>query len=219
MKIESVPNSLPIHFDNDKIRTLIYDTTGNLTVVNNKGEHILSFQTKAEVAYNRQYGTPISEDGKYVFIGTWEQALICYSLEDGSLIWKESPGKVRNIVVHKDLLFVEMADRGIYVRDIKTGRLIKEVKMSSINKLVLVKPTEIFAGHKNSTYFLLKLPSLEIKAEIKVKSLNINNCLSFIVLNAYYKDNVLMINGWEQYRNGNYNDTTQGSFERPVSIN
>jgi hypothetical protein len=218
MKIESVSNLLPIHFDHDKIKTLLYDTDGNLSVINKDNEHLLKFHTKASVAYNRQYGTPISPDGRYVFIGTWEHALFCYSLESGTLVWKQTPGKIRNIIVHENLLFVEMADRGIYVRDLDSGKLLQEIKMSSIDSFFLLNQTELFAGPKNGKYFLFEIPFLKIKTEIKTKSLNIHNSLSFIILDVYYKDNDLMIKGWEQYKDGNYKDSKQTSFERKMPI-
>jgi hypothetical protein len=218
MKIESVSNLLPIHFDHDKIKTLLYDTEGNLSVINKDDQQLLKFHTKASVAYNRQYGTPISPDGQYVFIGTWEQALFCYSLDTGTLVWKQTPGKVRNIIVHENLLFIEMADRGIYARDLNSGKLLKEIKMSSIDSFFLLKKIELFAGPKNGKYFLFDIPSLKIKTEIKIKSLNIHNCLSFIILDVYYKDNELMIKGWEQYKNGNNKDSKMIWFERKMQI-
>ena len=216
MTIESVSNSLPIHFDHDRIKTLLYDKEGNVSVIGKDNKVLSRFPTKASVAYNRQYGTPISSDGQYVFIGTWEYGIFCYSLETGHLNWKQRPGKVRNIVVSDNILFIEMADRGIYVRDVESGQVLQEIKMTAIDKLKLLTPLELFAGPKNGKYFIFNVPTSEIKREIKIKSLNVNNCLSFIILDAFYKNNNLFVKGWEQYSEGNYQDENQIWFEREV---
>lgn len=216
MIIEEVPNLLPIHFDHEKIKTLRYDIDGSLSVIGTDNTVRITFPTKASVAFNRQYGTPISPDGKYVFIGTWEYGLFCHDLETGQVIWKQGPGKVRTIVVGGDFLFVEMCDRGMYVRDLKSGELVKEFKMSSINKLKRLSPTELFAGPRNSKYYIYSIPTLELKQEIKLKALNVNQCLSYIILDVFYRDNTLFVKGWEQYRHGNYQDADQVWFEREV---
>jgi hypothetical protein len=216
MKIESAPHALSIHIEHYNVQKLLYNAEGNLTVIGKDDEHLIQFQTKASIAYNQQYGTPISPDGRFVFIGTWEQGLFCYGLENGKLVWKQSPGKVGRIIVHENLLIVEMVDRGIYVRDISTGQLLNEVKMSSMDCFVLVNEKEVFAGPKNGKYFLLDIPSLKINKTISAKDLNINNSLSFIILDVFYKDKDLIIKGWEQYTNGNAADARQTPFERMI---
>ena len=86
MTIEYRSDKLPIHFDHPVIKTLAYDREGMLTVINQDGGIVNTFTTPASVAFNRQYGTPISPDGKYVFIGVWEKGLFCYSISDGELV-------------------------------------------------------------------------------------------------------------------------------------
>ena len=118
MTIEYRSDKLPIHFDHPLIKTLEYDLDGTLTVFGQDGRIVNVFQTPASTAFNRQYGTPISPDGKLVFIGVWDKGLFCYSIPDGRLVWKQGPGKVRKILVCDTELIVEMCDRGIYRRNI-----------------------------------------------------------------------------------------------------
>ena len=118
MTIEHGSNKLTIHFDHPVIKTLAYDREGMLTVINQDGGIVNTFTTPASVAFNRQYGTPISPDGRYVFIGVWEKGLFCFSISEGRLVWKQGPGKVRKILVFDTVVIVEMCDRGIYRRNI-----------------------------------------------------------------------------------------------------
>lgn len=163
MQIEFLPNLLRIHLQQECIRTLQYGADGYLTVCNHEGEKVAEFQTVASVAYNAQYGTPASKDGQFVFIGTWERGLFCYSIKDQRLIWKQGPGRVRHIILVDDNLIVEMAGRGIYRRNINTGELLEVLKMPSIDKFSQLSESDLLAGPLRGKYIHYDLPSLQLK--------------------------------------------------------
>lgn len=165
MQIEFLPNLLRIHYQQKyvEVETLEYDTDGYLTVYNQEGEKVTKFKTVASVAYNAQYGTPITEDGQFVFIGTWERGLFCYSIKDQKLIWKQGPGRVRQIIVLDESLIIEMANRGIYKRDVRTGQLLEMLRMPSINQFKQLNKSELLAGPLRGKYIHYHLPSLQPK--------------------------------------------------------
>jgi hypothetical protein len=165
---------------------------------------VAEFDTVYEPAYNAQYSVPLSTDGQLLYVPTWSRGLFCYDTHSGALVWRQGPGKVCQVEVVEDSLVIEMADRGIYVRDARTGRLVKEVKLASIQAFIRVSPTELFAGPKRNRYHLLDLPSLHISHEIPGRTLNPRGCLSFIVLEAHLTGDALVVSGWEQYPDGNY---------------
>jgi hypothetical protein len=165
---------------------------------------VAEFDTVYEQVYNAQYSVPLSTDGNLLYVPTWNRGLFCYDTHSGTLVWRQGPGKVRQIEVVGDSLVIEMADRGIYVRDARTGRLVREVKLGSIEAFIRVGPTELFAGPKRNRFYLLDLPSLQVSHEIPGSMLNPRGCLSFMVLEAHLTGDALVLSGWERYPDGNY---------------
>ncbi len=214
MNIERAPGVLSITFDHPKVAKLVYDRDGNCSVHDSKGLIISRFSTVCDVVYNGQYGTPISLDGKFVFIGTWRNGLFCYEIETGALLWKKWPSKIRRIVVSDTSVIAAMDGRGIFKRNISDGEKVDEIKMSGIESLFQLNKKELFAGPKHNKYFIFRVPSLEVIRTIKASNININNCLSFILLDVFYDNNDLVFKGWEQYKNRDYRNDEQIWFER-----
>lgn len=167
MQVEFLPNLLEIHFQQGSIRTLLYDTHGFLTAIDQQHQIVAYFKTVASPAYNAQYGTPLSTDQQFVFIGNWEKGLYCYSLLERQLIWKVGPGRVRQIIVTDKNLVVEMAGRGIYQRDGQTGELLQVVKMSAIDTFRPLGSHELFAGPSRGKYTVFDLPTLAPKKTVR----------------------------------------------------
>ena len=168
------------------------------------------------MAFNRQYGTPISPDGTLVFIGVWDKGLFCYSIPDGRLVWKQGPGKVRKILVCDTELIVEMCDRGIYHRKIVDGSISQVIPMSSIGIFYRISENELFAGPKYNQVFLYELPLLKAVGILGIRDLNVRNCLSFVITEARYEGNDLIIRGFENYAGGDIKKNNQVNFERIV---
>ncbi|RAJ89770.1 hypothetical protein LX87_05669 [Larkinella arboricola] len=163
MRIEFLPRLLRIHYQYENVKTIEYDVDGYLTVYNRDDKKVAEFKTVSSIAYNAQYGTPITEDGQFVFIGTWERGLFCYSIKDQQLVWKQGPGRVRQILLMDSCLIVEMAQRGIYKRDVKTGELLQVLKMPSIDRFSQLSESELLAGPLRGKYIHYHLPSLQPK--------------------------------------------------------
>ncbi len=218
MKIVRSSGYLSIEFNNPKVKKLQYDDEGTVSVLNQDNKAISHFKTVAQVVFNSQYGTPISEDGQYVFIGNWERGLFCYSLTDGQLKWKQEPGMVRTVIPYKDLLIIEMANRGVYIRSADTRELVKVIKMSGLEVFIRISDKELFVGPKFNRYFIYSLDTLQPLYEISKKYLNINRCYSFVIKEVFYKNDELYIKGSELGKDMIYNPSEEHTpFERKVS--
>ncbi|GAB3284711.1 hypothetical protein GCM10027347_61750 [Larkinella harenae] len=218
MHIERCPNLLKVHFQHAHIQTLQYESDGFLTVVDQQGQPINKFKTVACIAYNAQYGTPISNDGQLVLIGSWERGLFCYSIKEQKLVWKAGPGRVRGILVSDDSLLIEMEGRGIYRRNLYSGKLIEIIKLPAIETFKQLNATELFAGPGRGVYWLFHLPSMQPTKQVKARDLNVNNCLSYVIEDVYYRDQVLLVKGFEQYKDRNYEDKATTNFERLIPL-
>lgn len=218
MQIEFLPNLLRIHFQHPLVQTLQYEPEGHLTVINPQGQTVSRFKTVASVAYNAQYDTPISKDGQLVFIGTWERGLFCYSIQEQKLVWKAGPGRVRGILVNGHTLLVEMSGRGVYRRDLYSGKLIEIIKLPSIDTFKQLNANQLFAGPLKGAYWLFDIPSMQPMKQVKTRDLNVNNCLSYVIQDVYCRNQIPLVKGFEQYRGGNYEDKEITAFERPIPL-
>lgn len=220
MQIIFDSNGLCISYteNNSDIERITYKTDGCCSIYSKDGVIISEFQTTCSPAYNHQYGTPISEDGKYLFVGTWEKGLFCYNIYNGNLVWKKTPGKVRKIFVQKEFILIEMSGRGIFKRDVITGDLLGEIKMPNIDFIYQISKTEIFTGLIRNKYYIYEIADLYEKGMIPLSMLNINECLSFIILDAKRDGCNLTIKGWEQYPNRNRSIIGVTHFSRSIKI-
>ena len=218
MKIERARNRLGIHFDNTRIKTLEYDSEGRVCVYGRHDKLISTFKTCATVAFNGQYGTPISEDGRFIFIGNWDRGLFCYSTDSGETVWQQGPGKVRRILVIDNELIVEMADRGIYKRKTADGSLSFQLKMGSISTFTRINKDTLFTGPKRNVYFTYNIPSMEPNGEVHEREINVNDCLSFVIQDVFYRNTKLMAQGFENYEKRNYSNNNRQDFLREVRV-
>jgi len=199
-----------------KIR-IDFEPNGKCTVLSQDGSLISSFQTPYELAFNSQYGTPISNDDQFLFVGTWYNGLYCYEISTGNLLWKKGPGRVRTIIPIDNYVIVEMQGRGIYKRTIQTGDLVTVVKMSGIENLFQISENEIFAGPKRNRSFVYQIPELIEKQTILNSVLNPNDSLTFVILDCHKAEGHLVVSGWEEYPHKDYLQKGSKSFERWIS--
>lgn len=101
---------------------------GCLTFYGRNDEIISKIEAHVGV-YNSQFPIPVSYDGTKVFIQSWEKpGLCCYSVADGSLIWKNRQlNKVNDVLVLDNILLSFIQETGIVLINAETGEIIKWV--------------------------------------------------------------------------------------------
>ena len=102
-------------------------------------------------------------------------------------------------------IIAEMADRGIWIRDDISGKLLRKVPMSAIECLVQVGDDLVFAGPRHRAYFLFSLPEFDVVHRMPSSQLNPDASLSFVILGVLREGEELVVHGWEQYPGGNIN--------------
>lgn len=90
---------------------------------------IYHWNTKWISGYNYQFGIPVSFDGRYVFVQTWEYGLLCLDARTGEKIWRtKSRRGITNVLVNQDTLLCHQREKALQLIDIHTGELIQEKK-------------------------------------------------------------------------------------------
>ena len=182
------------------------------------GDLVATFDTVFVPAFNSQYSTPLSPDGERLYVGTWRRGLFCYDTRSGEILWRQGPGKVRQVDVVGADVIIEMADRGVYRRNARTGELLGQVKMGSIDAFFRIDSRRVFVGPKRGQYFVLSIPDLCATHVIPAEVLNPDRCLSFTLLEAYSAGASIIVSGWEQYPNMQYTEGPQEKFTRGVFL-
>lgn len=85
------------------------------------------WKTKWISSYTFQFGVAVSFDGKYVFVQTWENGLLCLDARTGKTIWRtKSKRGVTHIFVNADIVLCHQRGHALQLLDIHTGEVLSE---------------------------------------------------------------------------------------------
>ena len=159
-------------------------------------------------SFNAQYGIPISEDGRKLFVGSWEMGLCAYDILSGTQLWKYKSGKIRNIFVYPDFLIVARAYSSVVKVDIETGTLLSEIRSGTLERIFKLDTSFIFADTISGKHSVIDIDKMCVVKKYPAKIINPHNCLSLMVRDAVLKENILTIIGLEEYPQKNFTPNT-----------
>lgn len=77
--------------------------------------------------YQRQFGISVSEDGRFLFVQTWERGLHCLDAASGRCVWRSRSRRgVTSLMVNGSTLAVLQREHALLMMDIETGEVLKE---------------------------------------------------------------------------------------------
>jgi len=157
--------------------------------------------------YTRQYGTPVSEDGTKLFIGSWEktingskEGLRAYDIETESLLWRLPEGKIRRIFVYPEYLIVERAYNSIIKIDIESGAVLGRIKNRCIEDVFDLGFPYVLVDTLSGNISVIDTERMLVAKHYGKrlgKIINPSACTSVAILNAALQDGKLSISGVE----------------------
>lgn len=87
--------------------------------------------TVADV-YNRQFGIPVSLDGKVLFVSSWETGLHAYSVATGEEIWHFKSTRIKAVYVAEKYVVAIRYGESILKLNIADGTKIGELRSGTI---------------------------------------------------------------------------------------
>jgi hypothetical protein len=173
--------------------------------------------------YNRQYGIPVSEDGRRLFVGSWrmglggrEKGLMAYDIDSGSLLWRFPEGRIRTILVHLGNLIVLRANASVVKLDIDNGTVLGQIRSTTIEHLFdLGSPyalVDTIAGKPS----VVDTDRMLILKKYGPKIVNPANCLLVTIRGADLQDEELTIFGVQDYPNRDYASSDPQKFRRVI---
>jgi len=202
IKIRQIKNGFEQKFKNNIIEKITYEhldieNPNNKSSIckvyfhdNSSKEFLLKYFC---CVYNNQYGIPVSEDGRKLFIGTWDKGLIAYDIASGKIIWKYKPSKIRNIFVYSKYLIVARTSASIVKLDIETGKLLAEIKSGTLEHIYDLGYPYIFAETISGKHSVVDIDDMLIVKKYNPKEVNPKNILIFH--KVFLQDNNLIVSG------------------------
>lgn len=92
----------------------------NTEFYNFEGNLVVSIKLPLEY-YNTQFGVSINYENTLALVQCWEKGLRCYSLSDGTMLWKNSLKKVEKIVIYGRYALCQISSKGLYKINIIDG--------------------------------------------------------------------------------------------------
>ncbi len=78
-------------------------------------------------AYAEQFGLSVSQDGRFIFVQTWDSGLYCLDAATGEKIWRsQSRRSVTSLAVNQTTLVAHQREHALLLHELETGAVLKE---------------------------------------------------------------------------------------------
>lgn len=181
-------------------------------------EHVINDHILPNPSYLKQFGISISENGEYFFIQSWEKGLFCFHMQDGSLLWHYKTKHAYDLVVRKNHIVCLFFGLCVSVIEISSGKMVSRFPLSSYSTcFVPITDERYIVGPKRGKYLILD-ENLSIVSSIPIETFNPRGCTTFLLLQAYFTPDGLLISGFEHFGEDNTGNMEQNRFYRLVSL-
>lgn len=203
--------------DSDTIATLTFFFNGRCIIQYADGT-CSTIHTEADV-YNCQYGIPITEDGKVLFISSWEKGLSAVSTETGELKWRYRSTRITSIYAYPNHVIATRYGHGLLKLDRETGALLEQFKSSTLEFSYWLNDRFLLLNKGCGNLCIVDTDSMQMVKKYKQKVVNPNDCLSLLIQRVYTNGGELHICGIESHPHKQSADTSESRFDRKIDDN
>ena len=203
------------HYQNPLIDRIQFKFDGSCTICFKDGSTADHF-VGCEVVYNEQFGIPISQDGKLLFVSSWEKGLTAYDTIEGKKLWHFRSTRIANVFTYPHFLVAFRYNRALLKIDMSSGALLQELKSGSLEHARRLDDRYFFADRFRGKYCVMDAMTMETVKTYSSKVVNPSNCWSHVIRDAFLRDGRLYIEGFEDYPNRNHTVSCQQDFEREI---
>ena len=175
-------------------------------------------QIGCEPVYHVQFGVPVSEDGKLLYLSSWETGLTAFDTENGEKRWSYRSTRVGPVFVWQDYVIAVKYGEKLIQLNASTGSVEQERRSSTLETAFLLQNGQIYVNAIKGRDAIVTPDSLEIIRQFTKKETNPDSCLSHVVTGASLSNGMVEITGFESGRNRNPTDTESISFRRILKV-
>lgn len=175
---------------------------------------IKTAQIPSDPLYVAQYGIPLSEDGKFMAIGSWENGVSVYSTETCNLLWRCRTARIRQVFIYRSCVIAVKHGTGLLQFDLETGRKLREVRSTTVEAAYLLRDGMALVCSIKGKCALVRLEDLAVERLFPKAAINPNHCLSLVITGASAEKDRIIVQGFESWCNGNPADRENRPFQR-----
>ena len=194
IRIERINHGFWQYFDHPRVEKIWCDWgTGNCCV--HYHDRSIELHIGCE-GYLFQFGTPVSNDGKLLFMGSWEKGLYCYVIETGELLWHMKSTRITKIVVYDTYLIA--ARYGYYLAkiNIATGEIIAKINSKGVGNQFKLDH-RVCVDSLKGTLCVVNTVNMQIEKVIPWKVINPYGYRNCFIISVKLADKKVLIYGHE----------------------
>jgi WD40 repeat protein len=170
-------------------------------------------------SYNSQFGLPVSEDGRLLFVSSWEEGLFTYDIMSGAILWHLKDKKITSIVVYPSYIITQKFGASIIKLDINNGKILGEIKSGTIEMQFPLSGSYILVNSIKGKLSVVDTDKMLVAKNYSTKIVNPLDCLSLLIQDAQIQNEALMISGIEDYPNKRCESSSPKPFVRAIDSN
>ena len=202
-------------YNNPYIKEVMFYYTGNCRIKFQNGiekEYTFCF----DAVYLSQFGAPISDDGRLLFISDWEHGLSVFDTDTGEQCWHYKATRIGKVLVFPSFVLAEKFNERLIQFDIRTGKVMNQIKSGTIEELFYLTEKEVLVCSVRGKVSLVDAATLHIIKCYSNKETNPSDCLSQVIRDARMVDGEIVLYGFESCSHRNFNDRTKVDFQRAL---
>ncbi len=169
-------------------------------------------------AYTSQYGVPLSDDGKMMFICDWYLGLTAYDTQSGSVIWRMKKPHIRMTQLFDGYGVTVQYGKALIQFDLQSGEVLNIIGSSQIEKMFYLKDELVLVSRCRGSECILNCRTMSIVEKIPAATINPHRCLSFSLRNVFLKEGVVTAVGTESLSLTEEKYKIQHNFERVIHV-
>lgn len=173
-----------------------------------------TWRIPCDPVYIEQYGIPLSADGRFMAIPSWEMGISVYSTTTGDRLWTSPDKKIRSIFIYQSYAVALKYRECLLQFDLETGRKNSETRSSSIETAYDLQDGRVLVCSIKGKYAIVRLKDLVIERQFSKSTINPNKCLSVVITGAVVKNGQIILHGFENGSNKNPADRESKTFQR-----
>ena len=167
-----------------------------------------------DAVYLSQFGAPISDDGRLLFISDWEHGLSVFDTYTGEQCWHYKATRIGKVLVFPSFVLAEKLNERLIQFNIRTGEVMNQIKSGTIEELFYLTEKEVLVCSVRGKVSVIDAATLRIIKCYSNKETNPSDCLSQVIRDARLVDGEIVLYGFESCAHRNFNDRTKVDFQR-----
>ncbi len=179
-----------------------------------RNETVVRHFVNCEAVYQTQFGLPISLDGKLLFISSWEHGLTAFDTLSGELRWQYEKSRIKSVFPYSNFVVACRYGIGLIKIDIGTGTVLQEIKSGTLEHCYYLDRKHLLLDRWRGKLSVLDGEAMGMVKTYSKKIYNPNDCWSLVITNVYLQHREIIIEGFENYANRDFQDSNQRTFRR-----